>query len=63
MSKEELFELSTKLSLEDISDLIYINKDRIFVFVGNSCEELCNDLPVCINGSSIQINLQGDTYE
>lgn len=56
---EALCELYSTLSNDDLIDLIGMAKDRIFVWnINDNTNYLLDDeVPVCRNGNSIQINL------
>ncbi len=65
MSNKQLIKLSNTLSNYDLMRLIEINSNRFSVFVdgveGLHCETLHDEVPVCMNGNSIQINLKMDS--
>jgi len=56
---QALCELYSTLSNDDIIDLIDMARGRIFVWNPNdkNCYDLDDEVPVCRNGNSIQINL------
>tara|TARA_Y100001970_G_scaffold282408_1_gene395185 strand:- start:1036 stop:1278 length:243 start_codon:yes stop_codon:yes gene_type:complete len=63
MTKEEVAKLSNKLTLENIEQLIWLHSDRINVFIGQHNKvlftgDLSKENPVCLNGASIQINME-----
>ena len=62
MTDKELIELSNSLNNNDLMRLVQMNSNRFSVFVerhdGNHCETLCDVVPVCMNGNSIQINIK-----
>tara|TARA_R100001244_G_scaffold82709_1_gene64106 strand:- start:511 stop:708 length:198 start_codon:yes stop_codon:yes gene_type:complete len=64
METKEIVEMSNKLSNEDLSVLIAMNRSRVFVHVtrkdGSHCEELDDEVPSCLNGNSVQINLKNE---
>jgi hypothetical protein len=47
-----------------VSVLVNICRERIFVNVtrkdGSHCEELDDEIPTCLNGASVQINLKNE---
>jgi|32_taG_2_1085360.scaffolds.fasta_scaffold19467_10 uncharacterized protein with PhoU and TrkA domain len=59
---QALCELYSTLSNDDIIDLISMARGRIFVWNpnDNTCYDLDDEVPVCRNGNSIQINLIED---
>ena len=56
---QALCELYSTLSNDDLIDLIDMARGRIFIWNPNDnvCYDLDNEVPVCRNGNSIQINL------
>tara|TARA_A100001201_G_scaffold143431_2_gene145042 strand:- start:1205 stop:1423 length:219 start_codon:yes stop_codon:yes gene_type:complete len=58
----ELIKLANELSLEDLLFIMQINQDRIFVHVNHNevsyCQDLDKKVPMCLNGTSIQINIE-----
>tara|TARA_R110000824_G_scaffold288786_1_gene477243 strand:- start:26 stop:232 length:207 start_codon:yes stop_codon:yes gene_type:complete len=62
MTEKELINLSNSLNNFDLARLVELNHERFFVYVerqdGSHCEPLCTDVPTCINGNSVQINIQ-----
>jgi hypothetical protein len=56
---QALCELYSTLSNDDLIDLIDMARGRIFVWNPNDnvCYDLDDEVPVCRNGNSIQINL------
>ena len=63
MEPDKIVEMANKLSNEDICGLITIMADRINVFIGSTDKvqmtgELSVENPACLNGASIQINLE-----
>ena len=63
MEPDKIEELANKLSNEDMCQLIHIFSDRISVFIGSTDKiqltgELSMENPACLNGASVQINLE-----
>ena len=63
MEHDKLIEMANKLSNEDMCQLIHIFSDRISVFIGSVDKvqltgELSIENPACLNGASVQINLE-----
>ena len=64
MEHDKLIEMANKLSNEDMCQLIHIFSDRISVFIGTVTTkvqltgELSIENPACLNGASVQINLE-----
>ena len=63
MEHDKLIEMANKLSNEDMCQLIHIFSDRISVFIGSTGKvqltgELSMENPACLNGASVQINLE-----
>jgi len=60
MEWKDLIEISNKLSNKDIKRLIQLNHTRIFVYSpeNNTCYNLDDEAPACLNGSTVQINLE-----
>ena len=68
MTNKEVADLSNKLTLENLEQLIWIFKDRIHIYAGlvpikdgaGLCisGELDEETPVCFNGASLQINME-----
>ena len=63
MESDKLIELANKLSNEDVCALITIMAERINVFIGSTDKiqltgELSMENPACLNGASVQINLE-----
>jgi hypothetical protein len=63
MKPDELIDFANRLSNEDVCQLIHIFSDRINVFIGSTNQmQLSGDLsvenPACLNGASIQVNLE-----
>ena len=68
MTSTEVANLSNKLTLENLEQLIWIFKDRIHIYAGlvpikdgaGLCitGELDEETPVCFNGASLQINME-----
>lgn len=65
MDTKELLEISNKLSNEDFVELININSKRFFAWNPHdkTCYDLDNDVPACLNGGSIQINIDPDDFK
>ena len=59
---QALCKLYSTLSNDDIIDLIGMARGRIFIWNPNDnvCYDLDDEVPVCRNGNSIQINLIED---
>ena len=63
MEPDKIVEMANKLSNEDMCQLIHIFSDRISVFIGSVDKvqltgELSIENPACLNGASVQINLE-----
>ena len=63
MEHDKLIEMANKLSNEDMCQLIHIFSDRSSVFIGSTGKvqltgELSMENPACLNGASVQINLE-----
>ena len=63
MEPDKIVEMANKLSNEDMCQLIHIFSDRISVFIGSTDKvqmtgELSIENPACLNGASVQINLE-----
>ena len=63
MERDKLIEMANKLSNEDLCQLIYIVAERLNVFIGSTDKvqmtgELSIENPACLNGASVQINLE-----
>ena len=63
MEPDKIVEMANKLSNEDMCQLIHIFSDRISVFIGSVDKvqltgELSVENPACLNGASVQINLE-----
>jgi len=63
MEPDKLVEMANKLSNEDLCQLIYIVAERLNVFIGSTDKiqmtgELSIENPACLNGASVQINLE-----
>ena len=63
ISDDDLVEIASKLSNEDICKLIHMFHDRIDVFIGGIgrsmvCGGLSKDVPANINGTIVQINTE-----
>tara|TARA_R110000824_G_C14849900_1_gene639970 strand:- start:215 stop:511 length:297 start_codon:yes stop_codon:yes gene_type:complete len=68
MTSTEVADLSNKITLENLEQLIWIFRDRISIFVGTVpikdgrglciSGELDEETPVCLNGATIQINME-----
>ena len=63
MEHDKLIEMANKLSNEDVCALITIMAERINVFIGSTDKiqltgELSLENPACLNGASVQINLE-----
>ena len=63
MEPDKLIEMANKLSNEDLCQLIYIVAERLNVFIGSIDKvqltgELSIENPACLNGASVQINLE-----
>ena len=63
MEHDKLIEMANKLSNEDLCQLIYIVAERLNVFIGSTDKvqmtgELSIENPACLNGASVQINLE-----
>ena len=63
MGPDKIVEMSNKLSNEDLCQLIYIVAERLNVFIGSTDKvqmtgELSIENPACLNGASVQINLE-----
>ena len=63
MDIHKLVNIANKLNNEEASALINILSDRLFVFVElaenrAACLELNEELPSCINGARIQLNVE-----
>jgi len=63
MEYDKIVEIANKLSNEDLCHLIHIVADRLNVFIGSTDKiqmtgELSLENPACLNGASIQINLE-----
>lgn len=76
MTRTETAELSNKLTLENLEQLIWIFRDRIHIYAGlvpikdgaGLCisGDLDEETPVCFNGASLQINMErsfSDEYD
>ena len=69
MTSIETADLANKLTLENLEQLIWIFKDRIDIFVGTVPIKdgkgliidgrVDEEVPACLNGASIQINMEG----
>jgi hypothetical protein len=69
MTRTETAELSNKLTLENLEQLIWIFRDRIHIYAGlvpikdgaGLCisGDLDEETPVCFNGASLQMNMEG----
>ena len=63
MEHDKLIEMANKLSNEDMCQLIHIFSDHNSVFIGSVDKvqltgELSIENPACLNGASVQINLE-----
>jgi len=63
MKPTEVAKLANQLTNENMEQLINIFSDRINVFIGTSKKvqlsgELSKENPACLNGSTIQINME-----
>jgi len=63
MEPDKIVEMANKLSNEDLCQLIYIVAERLNVFIGSTDKvqmtgELSIENPACLNGASVQINLE-----
>ena len=63
MKPTEVAKLANQLTNENMEQLINIFSDRINVFIGSSKKvqlsgELSKENPACLNGSTIQINME-----
>jgi len=63
MNNKEIIHVANNLTNENIEQLIHIFADRISVFIGSNNNmqfsgQLSKENPVCLNGSSIQINME-----
>jgi len=63
MNNKEIIHVANNLTNENIEQLIHIFADRISVFIGSNNNmqfsgQLSKENPVCLNGASIQINME-----
>ena len=63
MDNKEIIHVANNLTNENIEQLIHIFADRISVFIGSNNNmqfsgKLSKENPVCLNGASIQINME-----
>lgn len=60
MEFKKLLKISNQLSNEDLVELINMNYDRFFIWnpQDKTCYELDSEVPACLNGSQVQINIE-----